>query len=88
MTLLPPCIEHIRDVILGDQGQIEQIYNHLVYRFGADTSIVARAYFDEPYKVSILSSGGIPDEVMGYLKERFWQIDRLGGAGYETIWEA
>ena len=80
-------IEHVRDIIHDDDGRIEQIYNHLIYRF-ADAGVLARTYLDEPDKVSIMSSGAVPDEVLAYLKERFWRIDRLGGEGYVTIWEA
>lgn len=80
-------IEHIRDIVVDEAGQIEQIYNHLIYRF-EEGATVARAYLDEPDKVSILSSGDIPDAVIGYLQDRFWQIDRLGPKGYQTIWVA
>lgn len=83
----PPTIEHVRDIILGEDGGIEQIYNHLIYRF-AGSGLLARAYFDEPDKVSIMSGGKVPDEVLTYLKDRFWQIDQLGREGYVTIWTA
>lgn len=84
-TDVQPTIEHMRDIIWGDDGSVEQIYNHLIYRFGG-SEIVARAYFDDPGKVSIMKAGPVPDEVLGYLKDRFWQIDQLGGEGFRTIW--
>jgi hypothetical protein len=82
-----PTIEHIRDIIWDDDGGIEQIYNHLIYRF-VSLDILARVYLDEPDKVSILTCGAVPEAVLRYLKDRFWQIDQLGGEGYRTIWTA
>lgn len=82
-----PTIEHVRDIIHGDDGRIEQIYNHLVYRFTKE-GVVARAYLDEPDKVSIMSGGDVPDAVLDYFKDRFWQIDRIGRSGYVMLWTA
>jgi hypothetical protein len=80
-----PTIEHQREIIRDDDGAILQIYNHLIYRFHRP-NFVARAYLDEPGRVAILTSGEVPDHIMSYLKDRFWQIDQIGGGGYVTLW--
>jgi len=84
---LPPTIEHVRDIIRDDAGGIEQIYNHLIYRFER-SDVIARTYLDQPDVVSIMSPGPIDAESLGYLQERFWRIDQLGREGYVTIWSA
>ena len=87
MTLLPPIIEHQRDVIRDDEGGIAQVYNCLYYLFGNPSVIKARTYLDSPTTVSILSSGDLPADVLDYLKARFSQINQLGSSGaYEAIW--
>ncbi|MEG3177223.1 hypothetical protein U1872_13350 [Sphingomonas sp. RB3P16] len=82
-----PTIEHIRDVLWDDEGGVAEIYNHLIYRFEA-SGIIARAYLDDPDKVSIMEVGPVPDPVLDYLKDRFWRIDQIGAQGYRTIWTA
>ena len=88
-----PAIEHIRDVIRDETGQVVQVYNHLIYRFGEPPSVVARTYFDDCHRVAILHAdmppdAVLPDAVLDYLKARFSQIDRLGDGGYATVWSA
>ena len=46
--IVPPAIEHRCDVIEDADGKVEQVYNHLIYRFGDAAVVVARAYLDEP----------------------------------------
>ncbi|WP_156358388.1 hypothetical protein [Sphingobium sp. Leaf26] len=88
MTLAPPDIEHRRDLIYDDDGkEVAQIYNHLIYSFGKPTQLVARAYLDTPDSVAIMQSGVIPDDLMDYLKDRFWVIEQLGRDGYKVIWQ-
>lgn len=82
-----PTIQHQREIIRDDDGAILQIYNHLIYRFD-NPDVVARAYLDEPERVSILTRGEVPDNIISYLKDRFWQIDQLGSDGYVTLWTA
>ena len=89
MTTLPPIIEHIREIIQSDDGGTEQIYNHLIYRFGNPVVVVARAYFDEPNKVAVITGAPLSDEVMTYLQDRFDEISELGASGaYETVWRS
>lgn len=83
----PPSIEHIREILWNDDGGIAEIYNHLIYRF-EESGIIARAYLDDPDKVSIMEVGPVPDPVLAYLKDRFWRIDQIGAQGYRTIWTA
>jgi hypothetical protein len=87
---LPLSITHERDTIEFD-GQVEQDYRFLVYRFASNAGdIVARAYFDDPWTVSITQpTDGAPieSEVMEYLQQRFDEIRQLGGPnGYVTLW--
>jgi hypothetical protein len=87
---LPLSITHERDTIEFD-GQVEQDYRFLVYRFASTAGdIVARAYFDDPWTVSITQpTDGAPieSEVMEYLQQRFDEIRQLGGPnGYVTLW--
>ena len=89
MTTLPPIIEHIREIIQNDDGGIEQIYNHLIYRFGDPVVVVARAYFYEPNTVAVITGTPLPNEVRTYLQDRFDVISELGASGtYETVWRA
>jgi hypothetical protein len=87
---LPRSIRHARDTITID-GKIDQDYRFLVYTFdGADGEIIARAYFDQPWEVSILApteKTKIDPPVMRYLQRRFRIIKQLGGPeGFEVIW--
>jgi hypothetical protein len=87
---LPISIVHSRDVICFD-GKVEQDYRFLTYRFKEnDAEIVARVYFDDPWRISITApmfDAPIPDEVLLYMKRRFRIITQLGGAdGYAEIW--
>jgi hypothetical protein len=87
---LPCSIHHARDTIIID-GKVDQDYRFLIYTFdGADGEITARAYFDDPWEVSILTpmnKAVIDLPVMRYLQRRFRVIKRLGGPeGYEVIW--
>jgi hypothetical protein len=87
---LPISITHSRDVISFD-GKVEQDYRFLTYRFkGNDAEIVARVYFDDPWRLSITSpmfDAPIPDEALTYMQRRFRIITQLGGAdGYAELW--
>lgn len=87
---LPISITHSRDtIVLG--GKLEQDYRFLTYRFrGPAGNIVARAYLDDVWEVSITEPMGpvtLPYDVMTYLQSRFRVIKQLGGSnGYVTIW--
>lgn len=80
-----PTIEHRRDVIRDDSGQVEQDYNYLVYRFVLE-GVAARAYLDTPGLVSVMRPGAVPEAVLVYLQARFDRIDQLDADGYKTIW--
>ncbi|MEM1102887.1 MAG: hypothetical protein AAGH48_02135 [Pseudomonadota bacterium] len=97
---VPTEIEHLVEYIIVD-GQLEERYNHIVYSFQAENShISARTYLDEIDTVSVFGPFGGPhgnekisddehfDNVLGYLKRRFFRIDVLGDSdtGYVTIW--
>jgi hypothetical protein len=89
---LPRSIHHLRDTVFID-GNVNQDYRFLVYTFeGGEGEIVARAYFDNPWEVSITSPmfGGVVDApIIDYLKRRFNVIKQLGGSeGYTVIWDA
>ena len=86
MTLVPPVIEHHRDVVRDEAGDVDQLYSYLIYRFGEPSPILARAYLDESDKVAVMSPGPVPGAVLDYLKQRFWQIDQLGADGYHRLW--
>ncbi|MEP4194887.1 MAG: hypothetical protein ABJL99_04540 [Aliishimia sp.] len=93
----PYQIEHLVDVI-GADGQIDQVYNCLIYKFeGHGAYIWARAYVDEMHVVSIYgpfkSSNDLtpvdnPDllrDVIDYLRMRFGVLQKLGLNGYVKI---
>jgi hypothetical protein len=88
---LPLSIVHSRDTIIFG-GEVAQDYRFLVYRFrGPSGDIIARAYLDDIWEVSIPVLGGpasLPADVMAYLQRRFNVIKMLGGPdGYMTIWQ-
>jgi hypothetical protein len=62
---------------------VEQVYNYLIYRWDRPP-LTARAYLDEPATVSILTGEPTP-EILGYLRDRYGRIQRLGRAGYELV---
>ncbi len=84
-------IEHHRDVIAFG-GKVEQDYRFLKYSFAHSAgNVIARAYLDDIWEVSILEPqaiAAIPDDVLEYLKRRFNVIKQLGGPeGYTLIWK-
>ncbi len=83
---MTPSIAHLVDTIRDDDGSVSEDYNYLVYTFGDPPVASARTYLDDIRRVAIYGEATPP--VMAYLQERFERIDRLGKAGYETIWTA
>ena len=83
---MTPVIEHLVDEIVADDGEVEQVYNYLVYQWPSPP-VVARAYLDEPHTVSITTGEPNP-EIMAYLRERYARIQRLGGKGYRLVEES
>jgi hypothetical protein len=87
---LPRSIQHARDTVIID-GKVDQDYRFLIYTFGsAQGEVVARAYFDDPWEVSILAptdGAKLDASVLRYLQRRFRVIKQLGGPeGYAVIW--
>jgi hypothetical protein len=56
---LPDRIEHGCDIIVGDDGDLEQYYNYLVYYFsGVGHGLWARTYLDEMGTVTLHGFAG------------------------------
>lgn len=91
-------LHKVEEFIVDDH--LEQRYNYYIYNFEKyDAYLHARAYFDDSGSVSIYGpfsdnkhlnkteSPKLYNEVLAYLKRRFWKIDALGSNGYITVWE-
>ncbi len=95
----PKQIRHNVEEIFNS-GELEQKYNYLVYEFEKyDACASARTYLDDIGTVSVygpvsckrnndaVKAPKLVSEIMTYLKRRFFVIDKLGDAGYETLWK-
>lgn len=93
----PYQIEHLVEVI-GSDGQIDQIYNYLVYKFQDSSAYVwARAYLDDMGTVSIygpfksetdltpVENSSLAHSVIEYMKMRYPNLQTLGASGYVKI---
>jgi hypothetical protein len=95
----PVQIRHeIEEIYNG--GELEQIYNYIVYEFErSGTYVRARAYLDDIRTVSVfgpcrgensgerIAAAELVDAVLAYLKRRYVRIDMFyEDVGYETIW--
>jgi hypothetical protein len=92
---IPDRIEHGCDIIVGDDGELEQYYNYFVYRFsGVGHGLWARAYVDTMDHVTLYGSVSEVDkrliqkdsfdtdrgrEIIRYLQRRYGEV-RLGAA--------
>ena len=90
-------IDHLIETV-GEDDQVDQIYNYLIYRFeGHGAYIWARAYL---YDVQVVSVHGpfkssteltpVPNqqlfvEVTDYLRKRFVDVQTLGPKGYVKL---
>lgn len=94
----PAEIRHNVEEIVAN-GETEQIYNYLDYRFEKPgVHCRARTYLDDIDTVSIygpfdgadsereIDAPEFYDGVLSYLKRRFLVIDALEDEGYHTIW--
>lgn len=98
-AIAPLRIEH-RCEALFDGDQLEEVYNYLLYEFGAGgRTYWARAYLDEIGTVSLYgpsaSQGSrkrlkepIAPEILAYLRRRFQTIQILENDGYVPLDDA
>ena len=72
---------------MDPNGAHEFFYNFLDYRFDTGGRAVrARAYADDFRTVAIVTPGELDPSVVGYLADRFHQIQVLSAAGaYEPL---
>jgi len=93
----PYQIEHLVDV-LGSDGQIDQVYNYLVYRFQDNGAYIwARAYLDDIGTISIygpfnsdtdltpVENSSLMNGVIDYMKIRYADLQAFGENGYVKI---
>ncbi|MEO1542643.1 MAG: hypothetical protein AAFR75_01265 [Pseudomonadota bacterium] len=89
----PYQIEHLVEIIVSE-GQVDQFYNYLVYRFeGHGAYVWARTYLDEIHTVSVfgpfksadelvpIGSPNLMNGVVEYLKTRFSNLQVLSENG-------
>ena len=97
--ITPAEIRHNVEEIVAN-GETEQIYNYLDYRFEkSGVHCRARAYLDDIDTVSIygpfdgadsedeIDAPEFYDGVLSYLKRRFLVIDAPGDEGFDTVWQ-
>jgi hypothetical protein len=97
--ITPVEIKHQVEEIFAE-GELTERYNHIVYEFEKDgVYCFANAYLDGIDVVSIfgpfsdreqrntVESPEFYEQVLAYLKRRFFVITTLGEEGYVTVWQ-
>lgn len=99
--IAPVRLEHRMDEVLVE-GEPDQAYNYLAYRFERDgASVAVRVYMDEADRALLFppepagamaerspAAESLRQDVLCYLARRFRLIEELGEAGYEPVWIA
>jgi len=100
-AIAPVRLEHRMDEVIVD-GEPDQAYNYLAYRFERDgAAVTVRVYMDEADRALLFppEPGGamaepspaaerLRQDVLCYLARRFRLIEELGEEGYEPVWIA
>ena len=88
-----PVIRHDRDLLLADDGSVEQDYRFLDYDFTPmGVAAGGRMYLDDAWTFSFRTPdtewSALPAGVRDYLAHRFDRVQTLGAGGYRPIWTA
>ncbi len=100
-AIAPVQLEHRMDEVIVE-GEPDQAYNYLAYRFERDGAALAvRVYMDEADRALLFppepgvamaqptaAAERLRQDVLCYLARRFRLIEELGETGYEPVWIA